>query len=50
MIPNMPSTVGMMLFQKARLAAVLIVATVPVALAWEDTPRLNIYQLAYPVE
>jgi len=35
---------------KALLAGFLLVATIPVARAWEDTPLLNIYQLAYPVD
>jgi dienelactone hydrolase len=30
--------------------AISVLASVSSASAWEDTPRLNIYQLAYPVE
>jgi dienelactone hydrolase len=39
----------MTLFRRTLLVAVLLIAPVPVALGWEDTPRLDIYQLAYPV-
>src|ERR1700722_2155834 len=33
----------------ALIAAILCLATISVANAWEDTPRLNIFHLAYPV-
>jgi dienelactone hydrolase len=37
-------------FQKVWLAALILITSAPTVLAWEDTPRLNIYQLAYPVD
>jgi dienelactone hydrolase len=43
-------TIGMMLSRYAFLAALLSIAAARAGHAWEDTPRLNIYQLAYPVE
>jgi hypothetical protein len=36
-------------FRNALLAAVFMVASSGPGYAWENTPRLNIYQLAYPV-
>jgi dienelactone hydrolase len=40
----------MTFFRTFPLAAILLVGAAPVICAWEDTPRLNIYQLAFPVE
>ncbi len=41
--------IGNALLSAALIAALISVAA-PVALGWEPTPRLNIYQLAYPVD
>ncbi len=45
------ATIGLSLRAgKAFLPALLALATVPAAYAWEDTPRLRIDYLAYPVD
>jgi dienelactone hydrolase len=42
--------ISLLPLRTAPVVALLLLAIVPAAYAWEDTPRLRVYHLAYPID